>query len=192
MSSATTTQARPPLNGVDVATLFATIDAVKAQPEAARFQFRAVNRWLGGTHSRTTIHGFYGVGQEQQHRREYVYDGDHPELLVGSDNAASPVEFVLHGLAACLTAGIGNIAAARGIELTEVESRVEGDIDLRGLLGLSDDVRNGYRQIRVSFRIAGDATEERLREVIEQSRARSAVFDIVTNGVPVEIDVDTA
>jgi uncharacterized OsmC-like protein len=188
MSSTTT--ARPPLNGVDVATLFATLDAVRAQPEAAQFRFRAVNRWLSGTHSRTTIHSFFGVGQEQEHRSAYGADADHPEVLVGSDNAPSPVEYILHGLAACLTAGIGNIAAARGIRLTEVESHVEGDIDLRGLLGLSDEVRNGYERIRVHFRIAGDATAEELRAVVEQSRARSAVFDIVTNGVPVEVDVE--
>lgn len=188
MSSTTTT--RTPMNGVDVATLFATIDAVKAQPAAARFQFRAVNRWISGTHSQTTIHGFFGVGQEQQHRSVYEMDADHPELLVGSDNAASPVEYILHGLAACLTAGIGNIAAARGIRLTEVESHVEGDIDLQGLLGLSDDVRNGYEGIRVHFRIAGDATDEQLRAIVAQSQARSAVFDIVTNPVPVDIDVE--
>lgn len=186
----TTTQARPPLNGVDVPTLFATIDAVKAQPEAARFQFRAVNRWVSGTHSRTTIHGFFGVGEEQSHQREYVHDADHPHVLVGTDNAPSPVEFLLHGLAACLTAGIGNVAAARGIELHEVESHVEGDIDLRGLLGLSDEVRNGYQRIRARFRITGDAPPEKLRAIVEQSRARSAVFDIVANGVPVEIDVE--
>jgi hypothetical protein len=132
--SATTTE-RTPLNGVDVPTLFATLDAVRDAPEAARFQFRAVNRWVSGTHSRTTIDGFFGVGQEQQHRREYVLEADHPEVLVGTDEAPSPVEAVLHGLAACLTAGIGNIAAARGIELTSVESRLEGDIDLRGCWG---------------------------------------------------------
>lgn len=190
MSSTTT--ARQPLNGVDVATLFATIDAVKAQPEAAQFQFRATNRWLSGTHSRTTIDSFFGVGQEQRHRDTHHAESDHPEVLVGTDNAASPVEHILHGLASCLTAGIGNIAAARGIELTAVESRLEGDIDLRGLLGLSDEVRNGYERIRVHFRIAGDATDEQLRDLVDQSRARSAVFDVVTRGVPVEIDVETA
>jgi uncharacterized OsmC-like protein len=188
--SATTTE-RFPLNGVDVPTLFATLDAVRDAPEAARFQFRAVNRWVSGTHSRTTIDGFFGVGQEQQHRREYVLEADHPEVLVGSDAAPSPVEAVLHGLAACLTAGIGNIAAARGIALTSVESRLEGDIDLRGLLGLSDEVRNGFERIRVHFHLAGDATDEQLRAVVEQSRARSAVFDIVTSGVPVDIEVRT-
>ncbi len=191
MSSASTTQARPPRNGVDVPTLFATIDAVKGQPEAAQFRFRAVNRWVSGTHSRTTIDGFFGVGAEQQHKAAYVADADHPEVLTGSDNAPSPVEYVLHGLAACLTAGIANIAAARGISLTQVESRLEGDIDLRGLLGLADEVRNGYEQIRVGFRIAGDAPDEQLRQVVEQSRARSAVYDIVTNGVPVDIQVET-
>lgn len=192
MSSSTTTTDRPALNGVDVPTLFATIDAVKDQPSAATFRFRAVNRWVSGTHSRTTIDGFFGVGAEQRHRTTYLVEADHPELLVGSDNAPSPVEHILHGLAACLTAGIGNIAAARGIALTEVESRLEGDIDLQGLLGLSDDVRNGYERIRVDFRIAGDATDEQLRALVAQSQARSAVFDIVTNGVPVEIGVETA
>lgn len=191
MSSATTSKTRPPRNGVDVPALFATLDAVKAQPEAARFQFRAVNRWVSGTHSRTTIHDFHGVGAEQAHTQAYVYEADHPEVLVGTDNAASPVEMILHGLAACLTAGIGNIAAARGIDLTSVESRLEGDIDLQGLLGLSNEVRNGFEQIRVSFTIAGDASDAELRTLVEQSRARSAVFDIVTNGVPVDIDVQT-
>jgi len=189
MSTTTTRQA---MNGVDVPTLFATIDAVAAQPEAARFTFRAVNRWVSGTHSRTTIHGFFGVGQEQEHRTAFDVEADHPEVLVGSDSAPSPVEHILHGLAACLTAGIGNIASARGIRLTRVESHLEGDIDLRGLLGLGDEVRNGYERIRVRFTIAGDATDEQLRALVEQSRARSAVFDIVTNGVPVEIDVRTA
>lgn len=188
--SATTTE-RPPLNGVDVPTLFATLDAVKGAPEAARFQFRATNRWIRGTHSRTTIDGFFGVGQEQQHRAEYSLEADHPEVLVGTDQAPSPVEAILHGLAACLTAGIGNIASARGIALTSVESRLEGDIDLQGLLGLSDEVRNGFERIKVSFHITGDATDEQLRAVVEQSRARSAVFDIVTNGVPVDIEVRT-
>ena len=191
MSTATTTAARGPRNGVDVPTLFATIDAVEAQPEAAQFQFRAVNRWIRGTHSRTTIHRFFGVGQEQEHTREFAFEADHPQVLVGTGEAPSPVESILHGLAACLTAGIGNIASARGIDLTSVESRIEGDIDLRGLLGVSDEVRNGFQQIRVSFSIAGDASDEELRRVVEQSRARSAVLDIVTNGVPVAIDVQT-
>lgn len=187
----TTATTHEPINGVDVPTLFATLDAVKGAPEAARFQFRAVNRWASGTHSRTTIHGFFGTGQELEHRQEHVVEADHPEVLVGKDMAPTPVEYLLHGLAACLTAGVGNIASARGIELTQVESRLEGDIDLRGLLGLSDEVRNGFERIRVSFHLAGDASDDDLRAVVEQSRARSAVFDVLTNGVPVEIEIHT-
>ena len=178
-------------NGVDTAKLFATLDAVKAQPEAAAFQFRATNRWMSGTHSRTTIHEFYGVGQEHNHERTFTYDVDHPTVLVGTDEAPSPVEFLLHALAGCLTAGIGNIAAARGITLTEVESTLEGDIDLLGILGLSETVRNGYQQIRVHFRVKGDADDATLRSLVERSRQRSAVYDVLTNGVPISIEVST-
>jgi uncharacterized OsmC-like protein len=127
--------------------------------------------------------------QEMSHQEVHTYDADHPAVLVGADHAPTPSEFLLHALAACLTAGLVNIAAARGITLTDVESTVSGDIDLRGILGLSDEVRNGFDQIRVSFKVRGD-DPDRLRQVVEQSRARSAVFDIVTNGVPVTIDVD--
>jgi uncharacterized OsmC-like protein len=123
------------------------------------------------------------------HREPFTFDADHPPVLVGTDNGPTPVEYVLHALAACLTAGIANIAAARGITLTEVSSTVEGDIDLLGILGLSDQVRNGYQQIRVGFTLRGD-DPDKLRSIVEQSRQRSAVFDIVTNGVPVSIDVD--
>jgi uncharacterized OsmC-like protein len=186
----TTIDATQPRNGVDVATLFATLDAVKANPEIAKFQFRATNRWVSGTHNRSTIHGFYGAGQEMTHKKAHDYDADHPAILVGADNGPTPVEFVLHALAACLTSGLANIAAARGVNLTEVESTVEGDIDLLGILGLSDEVRNGYEQVRVSFRLKGD-DPEKLRQVVEQSRRRSAVYDVITNGVPVAIDVTT-
>lgn len=188
----TVTDRRPPMNGVDVPTLFATLDAVRGAPEAARFTFRASNRWEGGTHSRTTIHAFHGVGQEQQHRQAFELEGDHPEVLVGQDHAPTPVEAVLHALAACLTAGIGNIASARGVRLTSVTSELEGEIDLRGLLGLADDVRNGFQRIRVRFAIDGDATEEQLRGIVEQSKARSAVLDLLTNGTDVEVAVDAA
>jgi uncharacterized OsmC-like protein len=176
-------------NGVDTATLFATLDAVKGNPEIAKFQFRATNRWISGTHNQSTIDGFFGAMQEMTHQQAHVYDADHPAILVGTDNGPTPVEFVLHALAACLTSGLANIAAARGVNLTEVESTVEGDIDLLGILGLSDEVRNGYQQIKVSFKIRGD-DPEKLRQVVEQSRKRSAVFDVVTNGVPVAIEVD--
>jgi uncharacterized OsmC-like protein len=182
---------RPARNGVDVPTLFATLDAVKANPEIAKFQFRASNRWMSGTHSRSTIHGFYGAMQEMAHTDAHSYDADHPAVLVGADNGPTPVEYLLHSLATCLTAGIVNIAAARGVDLTEVSSTIEGDIDLMGLLGLDPDVRNGFQQIRVSFTLRG-ADPDALRRIVEQSRARSAVFDIVTNGVPVSIDVDAA
>ena len=179
----------PVRNGVDTATLFATLDAVKGTPEIAKFQFRATNRWISGTHNQSTLHGFFGAMQEMAHKQAFTNDADHPAVLVGQDNAPTPVEFVLHALAACLTSGLANIAAARGVNLTEVESTVEGDIDLLGILGLSDTVRNGYQQIRVSFKLRGD-DPEKLRKVVEQSRQRSAVYDIVTNGVPVVIDVD--
>jgi len=181
---------RVPRNGVDTPKLFATIGAVKAQPELAKFQFRAKSRWVAGTHSRSTMSGFFGAGTEMEHKAAYTADSDHPSVLCGADNGPTPVEYVLHALASCLTAGIGNIAAARGITLEDVEATVEGDIDLRGILGVSDEVRNGYQDIRVSFRIRGDAPPEKLRELVQQSKARSAVYDLLTNGVPVTIDVN--
>jgi len=186
----TQTATRPARNGVDVPTLFATLDAVKAAPELAEFRFRAHNTWQRGTHSRTEIGGFYGAGQEDTSRTEpFAYDADHPTVLVGGGNAPTPVEFLLHAIAACLTAGLVNIAAARGVTLHRVESTVKGDIDLLGILGLSDEVRNGYRQIRVSFVVDGDATAEELAALVEQSRRRSAVYDVLTNGTDVAIDV---
>ncbi len=177
-------------NGVDTATLFATLDAVKQAPEAARFQFRARNEWVSGTHNRSTIGDYFGVGEERSHERTWVFDADHPAVLVGRDNGPTPVEFVLHALAACLTAGLANIAAARGVRLTEVRSTVEGDIDLNGILGLDPSVRNGYQGITVRFTVKGDAPAETLRKIVEQSRARSAVYDVITNQVPVTIEVD--
>jgi uncharacterized OsmC-like protein len=176
-------------NGVDTATLFATIDAVRGDNQIADFQFRATNRWVSGTHNQSTLHGFYGAGQEMTHKQPFIFDADHPAVLVGQDNGPTPVEFLLHALAACLTAGIANIAAARGVHLDSVESTVEGDIDLLGILGLSDEVRNGYERVRVSFTLRGD-DPEKLRAVVEQSRQRSAVFDVLTNGVPVDIAID--
>lgn len=177
-------------NGVDVATLFATLDVVKEQPQVAEFQFRTSNTWVSGTHSRSTISGFFGATQEQQHKSKTVIDADHPAVLVGQDNGPTPVEFLLHALAACLTAGLANIAAARGITLTEVTSTVEGDIDLNGIFGLGDvPVRNGYKQIRVTFHVKGDADEQTLRSLVGQSRSRSAVYDALTNPTPVTVDV---
>lgn len=190
---ATTTKPRtpkPPRNGVDTPTLLATIQAVGQQPELARFKFRATNRWISGTHSQTRMTPFHGAGTEHVHATDVAYDADHPAVLVGADRGPTPVEFLLHALAACLTAGLANIAAARGVTLTEVESTVEGDIDLQGILGLSDRVRNGFERIRISFKIKGDAPPEKLRELLDQSRARSAVFDVITNRVPVDIALE--
>jgi uncharacterized OsmC-like protein len=190
MSTTLTEKKMPePRNGVDTPTLLATINAVGAQPELAQFRFRAVNRWQQGTHSRTRIQSFYGAGGEQMHEREFTHDADHPTVLMGRDQAPTPVEFLLHALASCLTAGIGNIAAARGVTLHEVESTLDGEIDLQGILGLSDRVRNGYRSIRATFTIKGDAPAEKLAQIVEQSRKRSAVYDVLTNGVPVELVV---
>lgn len=181
---------REPRNGVDTPALLATIDAVRTAPELAKFRFRASNRWVSGTYSESRVEPFSGAGTEHTHQTRFSYGADHPAVLVGADRGPTPIEFLLHGLAACITAGIGNIAAARGVTLTSVESRVEGDIDLRGILGLSNEVRNGFQAIRITFDIAGDAPPEKLRAIVEQSRARSAVFDVLTNGVPVEVSVN--
>jgi uncharacterized OsmC-like protein len=188
-TTATTPAAPSERNGVDTATLFATLDAVKAMPAAAQFQFRAHNEWQRGTHSRSSISDYFGVGEERSHEREFVFDADHPAVLVGRDNGPTPVEFVLHALASCLTAGLANIAAARGVTLTEVRSTVTGDIDLNGILGLQP-VRNGYRDVSVRLFVKGDAPEDVLRGLVEQSRRRSAVYDVITNGVPVDIEVE--
>src|SRR5690242_10866792 len=188
----TVTTENPSTNGVDVATLFATLDAVKAQPEIAKFQFRATNTWVSGTHSRSTYNGFFGAMQEMEHAHETEVVSDHPAVLVGQDEGPTPVEYLLHGIAACLTAGLANIAAARGVELTKVSSTVEGDIDLLGIFGMSDgSVRNGYEQIKVTLHVEGDADDVTLRSLVEQSRLRSAVYDVLTQPTPVAIEVVT-
>src|SRR5436190_8470490 len=179
-------------NGIDTAQLFGTLDAVKADPELAKFQFRARNRWIDGSHNRTTIRDFYAAKQEDTSRQEaFVIDAGEPAILVGTDSGANPAESLLHALAACLTTAIVYVAAARRVHLTEVESTLEGDMDVQGTLGLSDEIRNGFEQIRVSFRVRGDAPEEKLREIVARAQQRSAVFDMVTNGVSVSIDVAT-
>jgi uncharacterized OsmC-like protein len=179
-----------PRNGVDTPKLFATIGAVANQPSLAQFRFRARNRWVNGTQSRTIIDEFYGVGGEMRHATPFETSADHPAVLCGEDKGPAPVEWVLHALAACLTAGIASISAARGVTLEAVECFVEGDIDLQGVLGLSDTVRNGFQAIRVGFTVRGDASEAKLREIVEQARSRSAVFDILTGHVPVRITVE--
>jgi uncharacterized OsmC-like protein len=182
---------REPRNGVNTPDLLATINAVKEMPHLAKFRFRASNRWISGTYSESRVESFSGAGGEHTHQTQFRYDADHPAVLVGQDRGPTPIEFLLHGLASCITAGIGNIAAVRGVTLTSVESRVEGDIDLRGILGLSDQVRNGYERIRISFDIAGDAPPEKLREIVQQACDRSAVFDVLTHGVPVDVSINS-
>jgi uncharacterized OsmC-like protein len=180
-------------NGVDTQQLFGTLDAIKADPAIAKFQFRARNRWIDGAHNRTTIRDFYAAKQEDTSRAdEFVLDAGEPAILLGSDTGPNPAEYLLHALAACLTTSLVYVAAARGVHLTEVESTLEGDMDVQGALGLSDDYRNGFEQIRITFHVEGDAPQEKLREIVTRAYERSAVFDMVTNGVPVTVDVETA
>jgi uncharacterized OsmC-like protein len=179
-------------NGVDTAKMFATLDLIKAQPELARFQFRATNRWIEGAHNRSTIQGFYAAGGEDASRREaFELDAGEPAILLGTDTGPNPAEYLLHALAACLTTSIVYVAAARKVELTSVESTVTGDMDVRGALGVDKEPRNGFERISVAFRVTGDAPEERLSEVVERATQRSAVYDMVTNGVPVAVEVTT-
>ena len=180
-------------NGVDTDLLFGTLDAIKSDPELARFTFRARNRWIDGAHNQTTIRDFYAAKQEDTSRGDaFVLDAGEPAILLGSATGPNPAEYLRPALAACLTTALVYVAAARGVRLTEVESTLEGDMDVQGALGLSDDHRNGFERIRVSFRVAGDAPEETLREVVARAKQRSAVFDMVTNGVPVAVDLATA
>jgi len=180
-------------NGVDTEQLYGTLDLLGQTPSLGAFTFRATNRWLGGAHNRSTIKSFYGAGQEDSTRvQEFTVDAGEPAILLGTDTGPNPAEYLLHALAACLTTTLVYVAAARKVRLTEVESTIEGDMDVRGALGVSDEVRNGFKRIRVSFRVAGDAPEAKLREIVERAQQRSAVFDMVTNGVPVDVGVVVA
>ena len=179
-------------NGVDTEKMFATLDLIKAQPELARFQFRASNRWIDGAHNRSTIKGFYAAGGEDASREAaFELDAGEPAILLGADEGPNPAEYLLHALAACLTTSIVYVAAARKVRLTSVESTLTGEMDVRGALGVSDEPRNGFERIGVSFRVTGDAPAAKLREVVERAKARSAVYDMVTNGVPVAVEVAT-
>jgi uncharacterized OsmC-like protein len=179
-------------NGVDTGKMFATLDLIKEQPALARFQFRASNRWIDGAHNRSTIKDFYAAGGEDATRAEtFEIDAGEPAILLGCDTGPNPAEYLLHALAACLTTSIVYVAAARKVRLTSVESTLTGDMDVRGALGVSVEPRNGFERIGVSFRVTGEAPAEKLREVVERARARSAVYDMVTNGVPVAIEVTT-
>jgi uncharacterized OsmC-like protein len=180
-------------NGVDTEKMFATLDLIKAQPELARFQFRATNQWIEGAHNRSTIKGFFAAGGEDSTRGEaFEIDAGEPAILLGSDTGANPAEYLLHALAACLTTSIVYVAAARKVQLTSVQSTLTGDMDVRGALGVDDEPRNGFERIGVSLRVTGNASQEKLRDVVERARQRSAVYDMVTNGVPVAMEVRTA
>jgi uncharacterized OsmC-like protein len=178
-------------NGVNTEVMYGTLDAIKADPSLGVFQFRARNHWIDGAHNRTTIKSFYGAGQEDSTRTEaFTLDAGEPAVLLGVDTGPNPAEALLHALAACLTTTLVYVAAARKVRLTEVESTLEGDMDIRGCLGLSDEVRNGFSRIRATFTVKGDAPPEKLREIVERAQARSVVFDMVSHGVPVEVGVN--
>lgn len=186
----TVTAPANPHNGIALEHMVEVRNHISEQPTLAKFQFRAASQWVNGAQCRTTFDTFSGAGGEQAHRKTFTYDADHPELFQQSDEGVTPVEFVLHALASCLTAGIASVAAARGIRLDEATATLEGDADFQGILGLSREVRNGYSQIRVNFTVRGDAPAEELHKVVERSVQRSAVFDIVSNPTDVVVTVD--
>jgi uncharacterized OsmC-like protein len=180
-------------NGVNTEQMFATLNLITEQPGLAQFEFRVANRWIDGAHNRSTIQTFYGAGGEDTSREQaFELDAGEPAVLLGADTGPNPAEYLLHALAACLTTSIVYVAAARKVRLTSVESVLTGDMDVRGALGVDPEPRNGFERIGVSFRVTGDAPEEKLREVVERARARSAVYDMVTNGVPVALELTTA
>src|SRR3989440_12152919 len=170
----------PVNNGVNVEALLGARDALTAAPEAAKFTWRASCEWQNGTHSRSTVDGFFGLGEEQRHRTVYSFDADHPEIFASEDNGATPVEYVLVGLASCLTAGVAAVAQNRGIQLRSVSATLEGDMDVQGILGIDSDVRNGFGGIKVKYNIDADASPEDIKALVAQSQKRSAVYDIIT------------
>ena len=179
----------PVNNGVNTDFLLQAREALAAQPEGANFKWRVTNTWVNGTHSRTKVDGFFGLGAEQQHRTEFEYDGDHPELFASEDEGATPVELLLVSLASCLTAGVAAVAQNREIQLRSVSASLQGDMDVRGILGADPDVRNGFSHIKVTYNIDADATPEDIKALVAQSAKRSAVFDIVTNPTNVTVEV---
>jgi uncharacterized OsmC-like protein len=176
-------------NGVNVDALLGARQALTDTPEAARFKWRASCRWIRGTHSQSTVKGFFGLGSEQAHRTEFSFEADHPEVFASEDQGATPVEYVLVGLASCLTAGVAAIAQNRQIQLRSVKATVEAGMDLQGILGIDSDVRNGFDGIRIVFDIDADASKEDIAALVAQSQKRSAVFDIVTNPTNVTVEV---
>jgi uncharacterized OsmC-like protein len=193
MTETTITATETVRNGVDTTTMFATLDAIKAQPEIAEFRFRARNRWLGGAHNRSTIKDFYAACDEDTTRTEaFTLDAGEPAILLGTDTGPNPAEYLLHALAACVTTSLVYSAAARKVKLTMVESTLEGDLNIEGAMGTNTvDFRNGFTGIRMSVRIAGDAPADKLREVVQRGTDRSVVFDSISAGVPISVDVTT-
>jgi uncharacterized OsmC-like protein len=189
----TTSTTAPIRNGIDTAQVYGTLDVLKAQPEAARFEFRVRNAWIDGTHSRSTIQGFWGAGAEDVSRAEpFIVDASEPPVLFGHNEAPNPAEYLLHALAGCLTLTIVNVAAARKVELYEVSSTLIGVLDARGAAGVDDSYRNGFEGINVDFSIRGDASPEKLREIVDRALSRSVVYDMITNGVPVVVRADVS
>jgi uncharacterized OsmC-like protein len=176
-------------NGVNVGALLDAREALRQAPEAAKFTWRATCKWKNGTHSQTKVTGFRGLGQEQKHKTEFTFEADHPEVFASEDLGATPVEMVLVGLASCLTAGVAAVAQNRGIQLRSVEAKLEGSMDIQGILGIDSDVRNGYDDIKVTFNIDADASKKDIEALVAQSQKRSAVFDIVTNPTNVTVEV---
>ena len=176
-------------NGVNVEALMGARDALTDAPAAAQFTWRATSDWVNGTHTRSSVNGFHGLGEEQRHRTEFTYDTDHPEVFAAEDNGATPVEYVLVGLAGCLTAGVASVAQNRGIQLRKVTATIEGSMDLQGILGIDSDVRNGFDDVTVRFAIDADATPDEIEALVAQSQKRSAVFDIITNPTQVTVHI---
>lgn len=176
-------------NGVNVEALLEAREALKGAPEAAQFTWRATSKWQDGVHSITKIQDFFGLGQEQSHKTETVFAADHPEVFAADDNGITPIEYLLVGLASCLTAGVASVAQNRGIQLRSVESVVEGRHDIRGILGVDGDVRNGFNDVKVTFTIDADASKEDIEALVAQSQKRSAVFDALTNPTNVTVEV---
>jgi uncharacterized OsmC-like protein len=176
-------------NGVNVDALLGARDALSKAPEAAKFNWKASCKWMNGTHSQTSIQGFYGLGQQQSHKTEFTFDTDHPEIFASEDKGATPVEMVLAGLAGCLTAGVASIAQLRKIQLRSVKATLEGAMDIQGILGIDSDVRNGFNDIKVNFEIDADASKDDLEALVAQSQKRSAVYDVITNPTNVSVSV---
>lgn len=176
-------------NGVNVEHLVGAREALTNTPAAAQFQWRAACEWKNGTHSRSTVESFFGLGEEQHRKKTFQFDADHPEVFASADVGATPVEYVLVGLASCLTAGVAAIAQYRNIQLKSVKATIEGDMDLQGILGIDDEVRNGFKGIKVTYDIDADASREDIEALVAQSQKRSAVYDIVTNPTNVTVAV---